>query len=382
MYLIQKLGLKYMKTLETKRLILRLFQHEDLDDFYAYAKVEGVGERAGWFHHKSKEESLSVLESFMRKKDVYAIVLKENNKVIGSIGLHAREESDNVLELGYVLSKAYWGQGLMSEAVDKVIEYCFEDLELESLTCGHFLENHASRRIIEKSGFRFVAADKYYSKNMDQEFAHRKYVLNRERYNRIKEDKIVRNMTQEERWKLFPITLKPYTHDWQIWYEEMALKLKRSLKESIERITHIGSTAVKGLVAKPSIDILLEIHQDTHLEAFIEKMQDLGLRYQYQESNPKPHMMFTLGYTSKGYAERIYHIHVRYLGDWDELYFKDYLNEDDGVRKAYEKLKLELAVVFKHDRIRYTDSKTDFIKEATRKARLKYGYIYALEDQR
>lgn len=371
-----------MKTLETKRLILRLFRIEDLDDFYTYAKVEGVGERAGWFHHKSKDESRAILESFIKSKDVYAIVFKENNKVIGSIGLHAREESKNVLELGYVLSKTYWGKGFMSEAVEKVIEYAFEELQLEGLTCGHFLENSASRRIIEKSGFKFEAAGKYYSKNMDREFAHRKYVLNQEQYLRLKEDKIINSMTQEERWKLFPITLKPYTSNWKLWYEDMAKILKNALGDRVLRITHIGSTSIKGLVAKPSIDILLEIGNKTNLDEFIEIMKDLGLRYHVYESNPKPHMMFTLGYTSKGYAERIYHIHVRYLGDWDELYFKDYLNDESSVREAYEKFKIELSVRFKHDRVRYTDAKTDFIKEATRKARLKYGHIYALKDQR
>ena len=73
--------------LETERLMLRNWDYSDLDDFYEYASVEGVGERAGWSHHESKSESLAILKRFIEGKKTFALVLKENQKTIGSLGL-------------------------------------------------------------------------------------------------------------------------------------------------------------------------------------------------------------------------------------------------------------------------------------------------------
>ena len=70
--------------LKTNRLILRPWVLEDLDDFYEYAKVDGVGQMAGWLPHKNKEESLSILKMFIDEKKTFAIGY--NNKVIGSVG--------------------------------------------------------------------------------------------------------------------------------------------------------------------------------------------------------------------------------------------------------------------------------------------------------
>lgn len=147
--------------IETDRLILRPWRESDLSDLYEYAKVDGVGQMAGWNPHKSMEESKFILDLFIREKKTLALELKENGKVIGSIGL---EEIEDELdrpeqmgrEIGYVLSKTYWGRGLMSEAVNAVIDYCFSKLKLDWLTCGHFIWNHQSRRVVEKCGFQYV----------------------------------------------------------------------------------------------------------------------------------------------------------------------------------------------------------------------------------
>lgn len=144
--------------LETPRLILRPWRESDLDDFYAYASIPGVGEMAGWPHHESIETSRIILDSFIRHKKTLALELKETGNVIGSLGLE--EMCPDPLgpekqgrEVGYVLSKAYWGRGLMTEAVSAVIRYCFHVLEYDYLTCSHFLSNIRSRRVIEKCGF-------------------------------------------------------------------------------------------------------------------------------------------------------------------------------------------------------------------------------------
>ena len=148
--------------IETQRLLLRPWQETDLEDFYEYAKVDGVGQMAGWLPHKNIEESRTILDFFIRDKKTFAIVLKDSGKVIGSLGLEERDEESEVRkdsmgrEIGYALSKAYWGRGLVPEAVKAVIDYCFKELAFDWLACGHFVWNHQSRRVVEKCGFLYV----------------------------------------------------------------------------------------------------------------------------------------------------------------------------------------------------------------------------------
>jgi len=154
-------------SLETERMIIRPFALADLDDFYAYASVPGVGECAGWPHHENIEKSRQILHMFLKGKKTFAIVLKENHRVIGSIGIEKSHfprsyyPRCSVRELGYVLSQEYWGQGLMSEAVKRVIAYCFNDLHLDYLTSGHFKGNHRSQRVMEKMGFIYQYTGTY-----------------------------------------------------------------------------------------------------------------------------------------------------------------------------------------------------------------------------
>ena len=147
--------------LETDRLILREWQLSDLDDFFEYCSVPGTGEAAGWPHHKNKEESLAIMTRFIQNKKTFALVYKENKKVIGSLGLEKYGNEEELSEffayqgreIGYVLSAAYWGRGLMTEAVKAVISYCFDELNLDFLLCGHYFKNHRSMRVQEKCGF-------------------------------------------------------------------------------------------------------------------------------------------------------------------------------------------------------------------------------------
>lgn len=166
--------------LETERLILRPWAYADLEDLFEYASVPGVGEMAGWPHHTSREASGQILDMFIRGKKTFALELKENGKVIGSLGLEEPDPEPAVpgagREIGYVLSKDYWGRGLMPEAVNAVIRYCFDTLCFDWLTCGHFLRNDRSRRVIEKCGFLYFC-DAPYSTQMGILEASKNYIL-------------------------------------------------------------------------------------------------------------------------------------------------------------------------------------------------------------
>ncbi|MCL2354196.1 MAG: GNAT family N-acetyltransferase [Defluviitaleaceae bacterium] len=170
--------------IETARLALRPFVESDLDDLYAYASVKGVGEMAGWPHHKSIEESRKILHMFMRDKNVLAIFHKCDKKVIGSIGLHPswankddRYKHLKLLELGYALSKDCWGQGIVAEASKVVIDYCFDRLGLEAIASCHFVENSQSKRVLEKLGFGLVGKGTYHSTQLNKNFDSLRYIL-------------------------------------------------------------------------------------------------------------------------------------------------------------------------------------------------------------
>lgn len=150
------------KQIETERLILRAFKEADLENFYEYASVEGVGERAGWKHHESREESRTILDNFIQEDKDFAICLKENNKVIGSFGVMEYGLEDKLTEfdgyqgreIGFVLSKDYWGRGLMPEAVKAVMDYLFCELDWDFLLCGYYNFNTQSKKVQEKCGFK------------------------------------------------------------------------------------------------------------------------------------------------------------------------------------------------------------------------------------
>ncbi len=153
-------------TLQTQRLLLRPWQESDLEDLYMYARTDGVGQMAGWMPHKNRAESAEILALFIAGK--YTFALEYQGRVIGSIGIEPYNEAHypelaNIKgrELGYVLSKDYWGMGLMPEAVKAVIRYLFEQVGLDFILVGHFSWNRQSARVIEKCGFQPIKTCTY-----------------------------------------------------------------------------------------------------------------------------------------------------------------------------------------------------------------------------
>ncbi len=152
--------------LRSHRLTLRPWRETDLSDFYEYASVDGVGQMAGWTPHRNLTESKKILAHFIEGKTCFA--LEYNGKVVGSLGIEKYNEQNypelahlQGREIGYVLSKKYWGQGLMPEAVQTVIRYLFDTVKLDFILVGHFDWNHQSGRVIEKCGFTYIKTVDY-----------------------------------------------------------------------------------------------------------------------------------------------------------------------------------------------------------------------------
>ncbi|NLD19511.1 MAG: GNAT family N-acetyltransferase [Clostridiales bacterium] len=142
-------------TLETERLILRMWSRKDAEALYNYAKNPNVGPHAGWKPHESVAESRLVIKTLFFPNMVWAMVDKETGSIIGSIGLDLDSIRPDVAskELGYSLDESYWGRGLMTEAAKRLICYAFEELKLTVLMIRTSDSNRRSQRIIEKCGF-------------------------------------------------------------------------------------------------------------------------------------------------------------------------------------------------------------------------------------
>ncbi|MCM1144898.1 MAG: GrpB family protein [Blautia sp.] len=186
-------------------------------------------------------------------------------------------------------------------------------------------------------------------------------------------EKPLSEMTLEELWELFPIFLTPHNEQWVSYYDEMKEFLQNLLSDyQIRRISHIGSTAIKNIWAKNIIDILIEIDADETMEDVARVMECNGF---IRMASDAGRISLNWGYTENGFAEKVYHIHLRRMGDNDELYFRDYLNEHPEVAKEYEQLKLDLWKQYKHNRDGYTEAKADFVKKWTLEAKKAYAVI-------
>lgn len=185
-------------------------------------------------------------------------------------------------------------------------------------------------------------------------------------------DKKLSEMSLEELWQLFPISLTEHQDCWETWYADEKAALEKTIPQAA-RIEHIGSTAVSSIWAKPIIDILVEAPKECDLA----DIKDLLIKNGYTcMSHSAGRYSFNKGYTENGFAEKVFHLHLRYIGDNDELYFRDHLIEFPDIAHEYEKMKLRLWKEFEHDRDGYTQAKTEFIQKYTNEARSKYGNRY------
>ena len=144
-------------TLQTNRLILRLWCETDAEDLYTYASDPEVGPPAGWPPHTSVDNSRQIIRDVLSRPETYAVCGKDG-KIIGSIGLHLKgstdmTDRDDECELGYWLGKPFWGQGLIPEAARELLRHAFEDLGMRTVWCGYYEGNEKSRKVQEKLGF-------------------------------------------------------------------------------------------------------------------------------------------------------------------------------------------------------------------------------------
>ena len=139
--------------LETQRLRFRPWLDTDAEVLFKYASDPDVGTRAGWPPHQSVQDSLQVIRTFFSNGHTWALELKETGEPIGCMGYLTHGESNidiapNDAELGYWIAKPYWNQGLCTEALQAMIEHCFNVKQFHTLWADFFVDNPASGRVM------------------------------------------------------------------------------------------------------------------------------------------------------------------------------------------------------------------------------------------
>lgn len=147
----------YMPVLETERLRLRKLTMHDAQDIYDYSKDPLVAKHVLWDAHRSVGESRAYLRFMLRKYRMtepasWGIELKSTGKILGTIGFMWIQSDNAAAEVGYSLSRAYWGQGIMTEALKAVIDYAFCSLNLNRVEAMHEVDNPASGAVMRKCG--------------------------------------------------------------------------------------------------------------------------------------------------------------------------------------------------------------------------------------
>ena len=181
-----------------------------------------------------------------------------------------------------------------------------------------------------------------------------------------KEAKGLKDMSLEELWVLFPIELVAHSDLWLEWASEEMAALTEILSFCEPEISHIGSTAVSDIWSKPIVDILVEVPVGVDWQQIKTILEASGYICMSQS---EARMSFNKGYTPTGFAEKVFHIHMRNVGDNDEIYFRDYLRANPATAKEYEALKLNLLPKYRNNRDGYTEAKTEFVNRVTALAR-------------
>jgi GrpB-like predicted nucleotidyltransferase (UPF0157 family) len=162
-----------------------------------------------------------------------------------------------------------------------------------------------------------------------------------------------------------PIAVVPYDARWPALFDAEAVRLADLLGETAVRIEHIGSTAVRGLAAKPVIDIQISVPALDPATPYADPLEGLG--YGSWRDVHEPDHRFCRD------EPRRHHIHLVVAGgaiERDRPLFRDYLIANPRITEDYAVLKIRAAATHGHDRDAYTLSKSEFIETALREARV------------
>ena len=199
----------------------------------------------------------------------------------------------------------------------------------------------------------------------------------------------VSELNPQEFQKLFPIVLKDVLPEYADWYEEEKKAILAVIDaKDVVRINHIGSSAIPEIKAKPVVDILLEIDGTCIVSKVVEALKSIGFGTEVCMKKEEPYeYLLAKGMTVDGFAEKVFLLHLRYAGNWDELYFRDYLLEHPDVAAEYSRLKEQILDDISEGRLErmpngqpngYSNAKFSFVKDISQRAKDLYQGRYEL----
>ncbi|WP_096185725.1 GNAT family N-acetyltransferase [Evansella halocellulosilytica] len=167
-----------LPTLETERVLLRKFTLDDANDMFDYSSVPEVSKFVPWETHTTLEDSKGFISYIIKRYEEgklapWAIELKENEKVIGTIDFVAWFPQHYRAEIGFILSNEHWGRGLIPEAANEVIQFGFNKMELNKIKAPCMVENVQSQRVLRKLGMTLegILKDEYFIKGKFRDIA-------------------------------------------------------------------------------------------------------------------------------------------------------------------------------------------------------------------
>lgn len=169
--------------LETERLVLRPIRLSDAQDMFEYASDDEVAKFV-FEPHTSLENTREIIAQFFLPNTLgkYAIVWKGTNQMIGTIDFHHLDKENKKVEIGYTLSKKFWGRGIMPEAAEKLLWLAFEQLEFNVVYGLYDINNPRSGRVMEKIGMEPVGLFPRFLVNKGEAKDMMIYAITRESY--------------------------------------------------------------------------------------------------------------------------------------------------------------------------------------------------------
>ena len=149
----------HMPKLETTRLLLRAIKRSDVDDIYEYSSVPQTSKYLLWTPHKTKDFTREFIELILSKYksgeyNDWAIVYKPTGKMIGTCGFTRIDLENSIVEIGYVINPEYWGMGIATEALQRVMDFAFCEMDANRVECTFMFGNEASLAVMIKSGMK------------------------------------------------------------------------------------------------------------------------------------------------------------------------------------------------------------------------------------
>lgn len=335
----------------TPRLVARKIQEDDLEKLHTmHSDSQVMATLGGLCSIEKTRENLAWNLKQWEENDfgLWMFYLKETGEWVGRGGLRQVDiDGKHEIEVGYALMPSFWNQGLATEIAMACVEMAFEIFRLHDIVCFTLTNNNASQRVMEKAGFQYE----------------REIVIN---YDGIDYPHALYRMKTHRK-----VEVVPYNPRWAHLFAEEAQRIQSVLGSHVNKIHHIGSTAIPGIPAKPIIDMMLECENLDDIRLITEKLNLLG--YYYVRRQIIPHRSF---FTRRQEEHIGFHLHILEQGDPQikrHVNFKNYLIQHPEAVEDYAALKIQLAKQFADNINQYVIGKDKLVQAIDRKAKVWSG---------